>query len=104
MMTVLPFIAFCLGYCGCAFLALSQPSHIRRVSGQRVEPANRSRGILRPVGWVCVLVTLPVCIAWAGVSFAALLWPLIIAVSAFLVALTLAYLPGLFRFLVTRTD
>lgn len=103
MMIAYPFLAFGLCLFGCAALALSQPVHFRRVSGQHIRSLHAVRR-LRIMGWTLILMVFVVCIAWAGISFAALLWPLITAFSTLVVALCLAYRPSLMSALVGRSS
>lgn len=71
---------------GCAWLALGQKKNWRTVTGGNTPP----RACVG-LGWMFVLATLISCVMRDGVSFAAILWPLIFATAAFLVAMTLAY-------------
>lgn len=73
---------------GCAWLALSQSRHWRTVIG-----VGKAHAVTRPVGWGLIGLSLIFCAARDGASFAALLWPLLLAGAAFTVAMTLAYNP-----------
>ena len=90
---VLPYVWFGLSilsaFWGCVFLALSQHRHLRAVLGER-----QAKRITRPLGWLLVLSSLLFCILRDGVNFAALTWPLSMALASFLVAMVLAYKPG----------
>ena len=74
---------------GCAFLALSQGRNWRTVMGK-----GQASGLTRPLGWTLIGVSLVPCIIRDGASFAALLWPLLLAAASVTVALLLAYAPS----------
>lgn len=78
----------CIGACAC--LALSQLRHWRTL-GDRTSPPT-ALGI---AGWVLLFAGLIACVVADGGSFAALMWPLMFASSAFLVAMALSYRPQL---------
>ena len=74
---------------GCACLALSQNRNWRTVMGK-----GQASGFTRPLGWTLIGVSLVLCIIRDGGSFAALLWPLLLAAAGFAVAMLLAYAPS----------
>ncbi|MEM6898552.1 MAG: DUF3325 domain-containing protein [Pseudomonadota bacterium] len=73
---------------GCSWLSLSQPRHWRTVIG-----VGKAHPLTRPLGWGLIGLSWIFCMARDGASFAALLWPLLIAGAALIVAMTLAYRP-----------
>ena len=79
-------------FLGCSYLALSQPRNWRTVMGE-----GAAHKAARPIGWGLIILSLILCIARDGGSFAALLWPLLLAGAAFLVAMLLAYQPSTLR-------
>ena len=87
-----------LSLAGCALLALSQTRNWRTVIGQGAPPP-----VMRRLGWICVGLALVVCVIRDGGSFAALLWPLLLAGGAFAVAMMLAYRPDWLRPLAGRS-
>ena len=94
-------IAISTAFFSCAYLAISQPNHFRSATSSSLSPPLKKR--LRWIGWTLLFLSLAACILRDGVSFAALLWPLLFAVSSFAVAMLLAYKPdwlrGFIRFL-----
>ena len=83
-------LAFTLCLLGCVLLALSQPHHWRAVLNDRKADPPKVAWL----GWLLVVAALIPCILRDGGSFAALLWPLILAVCAFSTAMTLTYRPS----------
>ena len=79
-------VAAICAFIGCACLALSQPRNWRTVMGK-----GQAHQATRPTGWGLVGLSLIFCVARDGGSFAALLWPLLLAGAAFLVAMVLTY-------------
>lgn len=78
-----------LCFVGCALLALSQQRNWRTVTGdKKANPPN-----VAALGWMFVSAALIPCVLRDGGSFAALLWPLLFAAGAMVVAMTLAYRP-----------
>ena len=80
---------------GCSLLALSQNRHWRAVVGGK--PPAQTASAARGRGWILVFITLLFCVLRDGESFAAVLWPLLLAAAAFLVSMALAYSPGLLK-------
>ncbi|MEM0984847.1 MAG: DUF3325 domain-containing protein [Pseudomonadota bacterium] len=85
-------IASLLCLVGMAALALSQDRNWRSM-GIGVAPA----GWVRPLGWGLILSALILCILRDGASFAALIWPMLLAAAAFLIGMALAYRPTWLR-------
>ena len=84
-------------FLGCALLAISQDRNWRTVMGGSPRPTTAQ--IARWTGWVFVFSALVACVMRDGGSFAALLWPLLLALAAFAVAMILAYEPRLLKFI-----
>jgi hypothetical protein len=78
---------------GCACLALSQERHWKAVTGG-APPRTKS---LRITGWLLVAASLALCIARDGGSFAALMWPLLLAGGALATAALLTWRPAWLR-------
>jgi len=91
-----------LAFAGLALLALSQKKHAEVVLGRRVARTNSRIAV--PVGGALVLASLIPCVLRDGVSFAALLWPLLVAGASAAVALTLSYKPKLLKPLAKITN
>ena len=87
-------LAFCASWIGCICLALSQTRHWRNTAASAAAPP-----WLRPLGFAAILFALFACFARDGASFAALVWPLVFAVTAFLTAMLLAFRPHWLRLL-----
>lgn len=85
------FGAIALGLIGAALLALSQDKHWRVVTGSAPKS---SRRLARQIGWGIAILILPLCIARDGASFGALLWPLILQLSAVGIAIIIATNPA----------
>ena len=88
-------LAVTLSLFGFALLALSQDKHWRTVAGAKGPPP--SKALVRGAGWTLVLVALAPCVVRDGGAFAALLWPLLLTVCAFGVAMLIAYRPRWLR-------
>ncbi|MGD1956977.1 MAG: DUF3325 domain-containing protein [Sphingomonadales bacterium] len=84
-------LAGLLAFFGASFLALSQDRNVHRVLGRSVQDKRVS--MMRTTGWLLVFVSLIPCIARDGGSFAALLWPLLLAAASIATAMLLAYRP-----------
>ena len=78
-------------FTGCGMLALSQDRHWSRAFGAPAQTTTKS--YLKWGGWALVVASLVFCTLRDGGSFAALLWPMLIALGAISVAMVLAYLP-----------
>ena len=88
-------LAYTICLLGCALLALSQTRHWRAVlNNRRADPPKVAK-----IGWLLVFTSLVPCVLRDGWSFAALLWPLIFAVSAMTIAMMLTYRPAALRVL-----
>lgn len=80
---------------GCISLALSLDRNWKNVTGETlVKPVKKSS---RRMGWILLSLALSACIARDGVGFAALMWPLLITIMSFIVAMTLSFWPELLR-------
>lgn len=71
---------------GCALLALRQQRNWRIVVGE-----GAARNGTAASGWSLIGLSFAFCVIRDGGSFAALLWPLLLAGAAFAVAMLLAY-------------
>ncbi|MEM1133048.1 MAG: DUF3325 domain-containing protein [Pseudomonadota bacterium] len=85
-------LAFVLSLAGCAMLAMTQKPHWRAITDSKSNPPKTAIP-----GWLCIAAALVPCIIRDGISFAMLLWPLIFALAAFSIAMTLTYKPSLMR-------
>lgn len=89
MSTALFLAAALTAWFGCVCLALSQDRHRKTVNGgvpKRPVP-------LRIAGWLLGAASLGLCIARDGGSFAALMWPLLLAGGALATAVLLTWRP-----------
>ncbi|MEM8682932.1 MAG: DUF3325 family protein [Pseudomonadota bacterium] len=84
-------LAFLSAFAGCTLLALSQGRNWRLVSGAYLP--DTARRLARFLGCSLSVVSLGICIFLDGGSFAALLWPLLLAAAALLLAMVIAYWP-----------
>ena len=84
-------IAATLSLVGFAFLALSQDKHWRTVTSAKGSAPSKT--LVRSSGWTLVFIALVPCIIRDGGAFAALLWPLLLTVCAFSIAMLIAYRP-----------
>lgn len=84
-----------LAFLGCASLALSLPRNWLAVVGEPLGATDMA--ITRRTGWLTLLTALLPCAIRDGPGFAALAWPLLFALSAFLVAMSLSYRAFLLR-------
>ncbi|MEM9879121.1 MAG: DUF3325 domain-containing protein [Pseudomonadota bacterium] len=91
--------AFLCGLLGCSSIAISQLRHWRALFGPRAAPGRVF--LARCAGWSLIAASLALCLVRDGASFGALLWPLVIGVSALCVALLLAYSPNVLKPLAT---
>lgn len=90
LMLSMAWLAACLGM---SWLALSLPAHWEQVDGPGEAPQRR----LRVLGHAGLLLSLGLCLRVDHVSMVALVWPMLLAVSALLVALLLAWQPRRLR-------
>lgn len=88
-------LAALAAFLGFALLAISQKQHRRTIEGGKSLAHARTKCLV--VGWAMNLMSLSFCIVRDGISFAALLWPLISAAAALLVAAGLACRPSIFH-------
>ncbi|MEM1381812.1 MAG: DUF3325 domain-containing protein [Pseudomonadota bacterium] len=88
-------IAGLLGVGSTTFLALSQDRHWKALAPKGTKP----RPVLRRIGWSLAAATLVVCVLRDGGSFAALIWPMVMAAASFTVAMGLAYYPAPLKYL-----
>ncbi|MEM7136693.1 MAG: DUF3325 domain-containing protein [Myxococcota bacterium] len=98
--------AFALSYVGFAWLALTQLRPWRAVGLGRRRPT-RTR-LVRVLGVVSLSLGLALTLARDGLAFGLLVWPLLLAIAATAVAITLTWRPqwlrGLARFLPDATE
>jgi hypothetical protein len=90
MMLALMILALLSSFGGCALLALSQARHWQSVTQSPGVPPRA----LRVAGRGLLLASLAICIARDGLSFAALLWPMLAMAGALGVAALLAWRPN----------
>ena len=95
MSVMLLILAFMCSLVGCAYLAISQDRNFRLVQddANRRAPSRK----LRPLGFVLLFLALCGCLLRDGVSFAALLWPLMLGISAVVVAQILSFRPAFLK-------
>mgnify|MGYP005859170229 CR=1 FL=1 len=86
-------LAMLLSFLGMVFLALSQAKHWRVITAEAETPP----AMARPAGWALLFAALVPCILRDGASFAALTWPLLLAVAALTVSIFLAFCPARIR-------
>lgn len=84
-----------LAFFGCASLALSLSRNWLAVVGEPLGAGGIA--MLRRTAWFVLFAALLLCVIRDGAGFAALVWPLLFALSAFLVAITLAFKAALLR-------
>ena len=93
-------IAVCI--CGMAWFALSLDAHWRQLRS-----GSPSLGLvrqLRLLGWVSMAVSLFLCLAADHASMASLVWVMMVAASALIVAFTLTWRPHLLAPLIAWTS
>lgn len=93
-------VAFACSVCGMAWFALAMRTHWGQVRGTGTLAAGAVRK-LRGLGAAALLGSLALCLTADHVSMAALVWVMMLSLSAVLLALVLAYRPASLRFLVT---
>jgi hypothetical protein len=81
---------------GFAWLALAMDAHWQQVRGSG-RPAPRARIRLRVAGGIALLLSLILCNLPDHATIASLVWVMSLSAGALLVALTLAWRPGLLR-------
>jgi hypothetical protein len=79
---------------GLAWLALTLEPHWRQVRGAEPLPASTARA-LRALGVLMLLLSLGLCLLADHLSMAVLVWPMLLAVAALLVAFTFTWRPRL---------
>jgi hypothetical protein len=77
---------------GFAWLALAMDAHWKQVFGQ-IEPKANTRRVLRVLGGAALLASLGLCLLADRPSMAALVWVMLLALGALVVALALAWRP-----------
>lgn len=94
-------IAVAVCVCGMSWFALSLDAHWRQLrSGTPSQALVRQ---LRLLGWVCMVLSLLLCLAVDHASMASLVWVMTVAASALIVAFTLSWRPQLLRPLIAWT-
>ena len=88
-----------LSLLGCLALAMSQTRNRRRVLGH--QRAHTAPSWLTPAGWCLLGISLWICVLRDGASFAAVLWPLSVASSSFVVAMAIAFMPKGLRWILS---
>ena len=86
-------LAFFLSFVGLALLALAMERHWRQLRESQVLTHSTSR-VLRIAGSVSLISSLALCLAVDHASMASLVWVMTLAVSAFMLAMLLAWRPG----------
>jgi len=86
-------LAFLLSFAGLALLALSMERHWRQLRATQPLPNSTAR-LLRIVGSAALAISLTLCLAVDHASMASLVWVMTLAVSAFVLAMLLAWRPG----------
>jgi uncharacterized membrane protein len=85
--------AFFLSFVGLALVALAMERHWRQLRESQVLTHSTSR-VLRITGSVSLVSSLALCLAVDHASMASLVWVMTLAVSAFILAMLLAWRPG----------
>ncbi|MBL4670620.1 MAG: DUF3325 domain-containing protein [Arenicella sp.] len=93
-------LAIGLTLAGCVSLALSQNRNWQNITETNL--SSSTQRLIRTTGWVLLCIAFMICSARDGVSFAIILWLLLIGISSFIVAMILSFKPSLMS-LVTRT-
>lgn len=88
-----------LNVAGMAWLALAMEVHWGQVMHRPAEAAARTRRVLRALGTLAPLLSLLACLMADRPSMAVLVWVMLLAGSALLVAMTLAGRPRLLALL-----
>jgi hypothetical protein len=86
-------LAFLLSFVGLALLALAMERHWRQLRVTRPLPKATAR-LLRIAGSVALATSLTLCLSVDHASMASLVWIMTLAVSAFVLAMLLAWRPG----------
>lgn len=84
-------LAILTAWIGGALLALSQARNWRAVTRAAHTPS--AVRAARAMGWLLVIVSFALCVLRDGWSFAAILWPFVLALAASLVAMILSFRP-----------
>ena len=80
-------IAFTL--IACASLAVSQNRNWKNIAESPILPATQK--LIRRIGWALLSIAFIICIARDGISFAILLWLLLIGISSLTIAMILSF-------------
>lgn len=83
---------------GLAWLALAMDVHWKQVRTD--VPGVGTAKVLRILGSLALLISLFLCLATAHASMASLVWVMLLAASALIVAFTLTWRPRLFAWLI----
>lgn len=83
---------------GLSWLALAMETHWKQVHTTPAPGRGKTR-LLRLLGCLALLVSLSLCLSVDHPSMAALVWIMTLALSALMIALVLAWRPGLLRLL-----
>jgi len=86
-------LAFFLSFVGLALLALAMERHWRQLRATRPLTSTAARS-LRFAGSVALASSLALCLSVDHASMASLVWVMTLAVSAFVLAMLLAWRPG----------
>ncbi|MBX3664908.1 MAG: DUF3325 domain-containing protein [Burkholderiales bacterium] len=89
-------LAALASFAGFAWLALAMEPHWRQVQG-RHGPGRKARLVLRVLGGVALLLSAVLCFIADRPSMAVLVWIMLLAASAPMIGLTLAWRPVLLR-------
>lgn len=84
-------LAAVLSFSGMAWLALAMEVHWEQVMHRPTAEAPRTRLVLRVLGAAAVLLSLPACLMADRPSMAVLVWVMLLAVAAVLIAFMLAW-------------
>lgn len=95
-------LAAMLSLCGMALLALAMEVHWGQVMHRAARDALIDRILLRVLGAAALLLALLACLVADRPSMAVLVWVMLLAAAAVLVAFTLTWRPRALRFLWPR--
>lgn len=84
-----------LAFIGCMSLALSQNRNWNIVTGTAL--VTRTKKAIRVIAWIFLGAAFFVCIDIEGLSFAVLIWLLLMAAASFIVAIMLSFRPELLK-------
>lgn len=83
---------------GLAWLALAMDVHWKQVRAD--QPAASTAKLLRVIGSLALFISLVLCLGTAHPSMASLVWVMLLAASALIVAFTFTWRPRLFSLLI----